>query len=859
MNVVIALVSGLPIWAYGIAVAVAVAIVVAIIASSVSRNSFRRKLQYVHEKPEEAEERIRSVYSDKTLLRRSSLIEKFAREGHPDAVQLCGLDELWIKRLSEKKKQRDFKRVLEFVPDKGLFTCFLVSLRRSRLSRLLLHWLEENDDLLAIRRIALSGRGEDFSGAEALALFADRMDHVRELLGDPEWAARYFAVKIMLYDDADRSVRGIWDTFEDPYPLVRRTVTAEMVTDEADRLYNQLYHLFLNDPVFEVREAARKRIHSDFPDRYTVDPASLEGADQMLHVLELLQPGYDADENMAFVSLKADDLELRLPAAMYLSRIGALERLLAAADTGDMEAFERAKHLLKNAVEVNVTGFLELAKSTENPSALSIIFSILSERGPSALITPAAEKAFSLVNRGTAPHELYTQALETVQARGDDNAIRLVKGELQKKRGNNEVAAEILNHLPERSQSLLADLLLDFLTDPTFEPRAELRSVLNRYPERLLVPRLIHIITAGREVYPHAVRITALRLLGEFKLSYTLQFVLEHLRVLPIDEAREFAATLAKMAGKEFDRRVTHILESPDSSTRAALIACLPGTGKKEFLKQIRAGLDDADPDVRIACLWSLLHFDDTRSFNQAVERLRDPVERVRIETARALGEFGSADVVKRFKDTLTDENEVETVKEAAIEGLGYSKHMNAVEVLIQALSEQEEFENQIVAALANKTEKKELSRLVELFKDAEPTLRDRLTRVFKAMGEEGEQAMRGLLEEEISSLQPYLAEILETTGFVEDAIRKLAHRDPELRRDAASALSLVGTKAAFRGIVRAARDPDEDVRVQVTRALESLGSEGGQEILEDLKKDPDRRVRKYTQWALQRIESKSL
>ncbi len=69
----------------------------------------------------------------------------------------------------------------------------------------------------------------------------------------------------------------------------------------------------------------------------------------------------------------------------------------------------------------------------------------------------------------------------------------------------------------------------------------------------------------------------------------------------------------------------------------------------------------------------------------------------------------------------------------------------------------------------------------------------------------------------------------------------------------------MIGTESAFRGIVLAARDPDQDVRVQVTRALEKLNSESGREILESLKNDPDKRVRKFTMWALARVKSKGI
>ena len=114
-------------------------------------------------------------------------------------------------------------------------------------------------------------------------------------------------------------------------------------------------------------------------------------------------------------------------------------------------------------------------------------------------------------------------------------------------------------------------------------------------------------------------------------------------------------------------------------------------------------------------------------------------------------------------------------------------------------------------------------------------------------------------MREDIPSLRSYIGEILEKTGHIESKIRKLSHRDTNRRREAAEFLSLIGTRSAFRGIVLAARDPDEEVRVRVIKALEKLETEEGNEILQALENDPDRRVRKYTLWALERLRAKAL
>jgi len=310
---------------------------------------------------------------------------------------------------------------------------------------------------------------------------------------------------------------------------------------------------------------------------------------------------------------------------------------------------------------------------------------------------------------------------------------------------------------------------------------------------------------------------------------------------------------------KDLDRKVSALLESVDGSIRAAVIAALPATGKKTFLPQIKQALLDADPDVRIAATWALVDYEETRALGQAAEMLRDPVGRVRASVARALGTAGSAASLDALKNSVTDENEVTVVKRAAIEGLGTSTENAAVDILIWVLENDDEHRSDALTALSGKTDSRSIARLVEQFKDAAPELRDRITAAFKMMGEESEQAIRGVLDQDILSLKPYLAEILEATGYVESRIRMLNHRDPKVRRSAALLLSKVGSKAAFRGIVMAARDPDSEVRVQVTKALERLATDEGSQILRALEEDPDRRIRKYTHWAIERIKAKSL
>jgi HEAT repeat protein len=401
--------------------------------------------------------------------------------------------------------------------------------------------------------------------------------------------------------------------------------------------------------------------------------------------------------------------------------------------------------------------------------------------------------------------------------------------------------------------------LLQLLTDPSFALREKLHETFLRIDPSYYIDDLFSILKSERDEYAHPVRISALLLLGKLKLSYCMQFLLEQMPILPFEEARDFSVYLKEYDSKLFKDRVLDLLDRDDGKVKAALISAVPATEEKAFLKPIREAVGDADPEVRRAAVWALLEYGDQRSIKESLDLLRDPVERVRMEAARALGAKGKPSVLDSLHEILKDPNEVESVKRAAIAGLAESGEEKSIDILVEQLRERgEELQEETLDALAQKGTKAFTKSLIGHLKDAGPELRERITEAFGRMGEKAEAPLIELLREDIASLKPHIANVLDDTGYIEHTVRKLNHRDPQVRREAAEILSHIGTISAFRGIVLASRDPDEDVRVMVTRALEQLNTESGNEILEQLKNDPDKRIRKYTLWAMERISSKN-
>jgi len=220
------------------------------------------------------------------------------------------------------------------------------------------------------------------------------------------------------------------------------------------------------------------------------------------------------------------------------------------------------------------------------------------------------------------------------------------------------------------------------------------------------------------------------------------------------------------------------------------------------------------------------------------------------------IARHGNAAALEILKTVTADDNETDAVKIGVILGLGQAANAEGIPILVDVLDSMDEFRDHAERALSMRTSKKDINTLLETFKDAEPQLREKLIPVFKAQGKEAEPKILEILKDEVATLKPYLVKILEESGYIDRLKRQLSHRNAEIRREAALQLSLMDTLSAFRGLVMAAKDPDQEVRVCVVKALEKLESDQGREILEKLKEDPDNRIRKYTFWALERLDA---
>jgi HEAT repeat protein len=516
-------------------------------------------------------------------------------------------------------------------------------------------------------------------------------------------------------------------------------------------------------------------------------------------------------------------------------------------------------------LDVNVSSFLQEYPSGDGAPLLVAAKLLARPGGTYEYIYNLAEKVFSFFeNKKIEPltSEMYSKALEAIAANGDIKAFELFAEELSKREKDPVFLELLLPRIPVKAELIFPPVLFRFLQNPAFTAREKLEQILVKFRPDLILPEVFRILNGSRAEFPHIIRISALKILVQLRLPFCLERILESLPIFNTEEIESVADLIADFPQEIFADTAKVLLASPDARVRAALILILPATKNESFIKDVRSSLKDFDPDVRVAAIKALLGFGEIKLLNQETSMLHDPIERVRLATAEVIARHGNAAAMEILKNITTDPNETDIVKAGVITGLGQATNSDGIPILVSVLDSSdspdspEEFRELAEKALIKRTTKRDIMTLIELFKDAEPQLREKLIPVFKGMGKAAEPSILEILRDEVASFKPYVVKILEETGYVEETIRRLSHRDVEVRREAALLLSLLDTLPAFRGLVLAAKDPDQEVRVCVVKALERLKSVQAVSILEDLKSDPDTRIRKYTYWALERLDS---
>jgi len=820
-----------------------------------------RRIVKTHE-THQGEEAVRVFvkhYPPEKLVRYSRRMERYSRQMGPQVVRETGLTDKWIQKVTQSAlpSAADLRRVLLYCPSSSVFKAYLAAEQHPRLRRVFIDWMKNEGEEKVIRLLSETCRGEEFEPDFGKSFLENNGALLRELTGEPEWYARYFAYKILIHDKEELTQRSLEAGLLDSHSLVRKILT-ENFCGEREKIWSILWDKLLHDPVYEVRETARKRIAKEFTDIYSLKDKNLN-IEETFRILELLDPESQEDKTFAMSILQSDNKELRYPAAVFLEKCGVLASYLARNTLDDPNTIENSIHLLEEAMEVNVSGFL-----TDYPAGdgapLLVAASILAEKnGPHESISHMAKKVFNFfINKRIEPsnRDIYTKTLEAISKRGNIRSFEILAEELSHRENDPFFLELLLPRLPVTAESIFSPLLFRFLKNTNFKARDELVKITGTFSPDVVLPEIFNILNTIRTKFPHIVRISALKILVRLRLPFCLQRILESLPTLTTEETEEFARLILDYPKDIFEDKARTLLASPDARIRASIISILPVIKNDSFMKEIRASLKDVDPDVRVAAIKALLGFGEIKLLNQETSMLHDPVERVRLATAEVIARHGNNAAIEILKNITVDPNETEVVKIGVIAGLGQAANAEGIPILVSVLDSQDEFREYAVKALSMRTAKRDITQLIEIFKDAEPQLREKLIPVFKGQGKKAEPSILEILKDEVASFKPYLVKILEETGYVDEAKRQLSNRNVEVRREAAALLSLLDTLPAFRGLVMAAKDPDQEVRVCVVKALEKLKNSQSHDILEKLKEDPDSRVRKYTYWALERLDS---
>ncbi len=797
----------------------------------------------------------------KTLTAHFRLVKKLSKRYGVNLPVLMHLDDYWIEKLKARPSIKIMRTLLQYSPDKALFPCFQAALGSPKRFEVLKNWIDTSGEFMVMGTIAQSCAGRDFDGKQALELIEPWKDELLEMTGDQRWTARWFAFRILVFDSSERAVKAIWAGFNDPARRIREMIARDIQSADEGRLYEELQQLLLNDPVYEVRHTARQRIETDFLDRYAI-PSSLTHT-QKLHITELLNPGIQQDREYAFSLLDGKDDELMLEAARVLNRSGSLRRLFLQAFHEDHPSLKRTEHLLTNAARVHSSEFLSVLEETSNPGTLQVAAELLRSYGDRSHITTLLHRIreFGEEQKQREPlRKIYLAAMETACLRGDDSSLALLRDELSSRRSDTQLHSHILPKLPADHAHVYINTLFSFLHDTDYPPKETLRSTLSRLNPELTLPTLFTLIKAhSNQAVDPTIQEQALRVLCEIGIPYTLQHVLEHLPLMEIEQASRYAELLADHFGKTFQERAAELLKTNDARLRSRLISALPAQYHSAFKTQLIAAIQDADPEVRAACAWTLVSSGSNDDRTQCIPLIHDPLESVRTSTARAFAIHAGPTFFEELKQVLDSKTEMVPVQTTVIEGLVESPYKESVDLLVAQVQKGGDLQAAALNALRKKRGHTMISRLLEHIQKAEAESRSQLIAAVRSMGDSAESVLESFLFESAHPLRPIAVQVLESIGSIDAQIRHLTNRDPSVRREAAAFLFNAGTLNAYRGLVQAARDPDEEVRAYVIRALDALNSDRGRKILEQLKNDPQKKIRTYTNWALERHQARRL
>ena len=169
---------------------------------------------------------------------------------------------------------RIYRRRLKKNIQTDAFKIFIAASSHPRLRDFFFKWVQESGEEKAIRLLAETCRGEEFDPSFCANFLENSGPLFRELTNESEWYTRYFAYKFLLLGKDVLTEKVLEEGLMDPHPLSRKILTKGIIAGR-EKTFGVLWDKLIHDPVYEVRETARKRIAKEFNDFYSLKEKDL--------------------------------------------------------------------------------------------------------------------------------------------------------------------------------------------------------------------------------------------------------------------------------------------------------------------------------------------------------------------------------------------------------------------------------------------------------------------------------------------------------------------------------------------------------------------------------------------------------
>ena len=256
------------------------------------------------------------------------------------------------------------------------------------------------------------------------------------------------------------------------------------------------------------------------------------------------------------------------------------------------------------------------------------------------------------------------------------------------------------------------------------------------------------------------------------------------------------------------DDTIWDLLYGGSADVRANAAISLGRVSDARAVDPLITALKDEDSSVRLNAAVSLGAIGDPRAMDPLIDALDDENPEVWRNVTEALGKFGEQ-AVDPLITVLGDYNQSSNVRSNAARSLGYTGNARAVDPLVEALRDEDEWVRYAAAtALGDIGDKRAVEPLIEALDDEEWTV---LGSVATALGKIGD---------------PKAVDPLITALKYEDRARTALLRafpNRWVRCSAATALGDIGDTRAVGPLTVALGDGDEYVRKAATEALKAI------------------------------------